>query len=134
MQITYTPEGAEPRTWDFEPKKLMSPEAEAIERHTGWTFDEFAGNFLKGSTLAKHAVLFVMLKRSAPQLKWDDVQFALGEVEVGFSPTEQDQLKEALEAKAAREGLDEKEQNALEAVQAVIAAREPLDPKDETTD
>jgi hypothetical protein len=88
MKFTYTPEGAQPRSWDYNPLRLMSPEAEAIERHTGMTFAEWESKVTAGSMLAIHGLLFVMLKRTHPTLKWDEVQFCLDEVD--FEPDEEE--------------------------------------------
>ena len=49
--------------------RLLSPEAEAIERHTGWTFEEWQAQLGRGSMLAHHGLLFVLLKRSRPTLR-----------------------------------------------------------------
>jgi len=122
VKIIYTPEGCEPREWDFEPKRLLNVEAELIEDVTGWTFDEFGANFLKGSTKARHAALWVMLKRETPTLKYAQVQFSLGELDVEFTAQERLLFRAALEAKAASEGLDEKEQKALDGLIELEAA------------
>lgn len=88
MQFVYKPEGAVPKKWDFDPSKLMSPEAEAIERHTKMTYGEWADAVDRGSILALHGLLFVMLKREQPTLKWDEVQFSISEVGLEFSDEE----------------------------------------------
>lgn len=133
MRLIYAPEGAEPQSWDFEPRKIMSPEAELIERHTGWTFDEFGQQFLKGSTLARHALLYVMLKRKTPGLRFDDVQFAMGEVDVVFGDDEMRAFRAALEEKRDSVGLDEKEQAALDALLESLSPEEaaPFEKQDE---
>ena len=105
MIITYQPEGAQPTTWDFKPQKLLNAEAEAIERHTGWTFDEFQDRLMKGSVLAMRALLFVMLKRGDPTLKWDAVQFALGDVKLDMDDAEAQQVLAELQTRQ-RDGED----------------------------
>lgn len=120
MRLIYSPEGAEPQSWDFEPRKIMNPEAELIERYTGWTFEEFGQQFLKGSTLARHALLYVMLKRKTPGLRFEEVQFAMGEVDVVFGDEEMRAFRAALEEKRDSVGLDDKEQAALDELVAVM--------------
>lgn len=76
MKVTYRPEGAEPREWTGVKRgKIMSPEAELIERHTGWRFGQWWDELFADSMLAAHALLYVLLKRSTPTIKWEDVQF-----------------------------------------------------------
>ena len=48
MYFVYKPEGVEPTRWKFEPSKLMSPEVEAIEDHTGMAFKQWFEAFEQG--------------------------------------------------------------------------------------
>ena len=82
MKFIYKPEGADPRSWDFDPSKMLSAEMIAIERLTGFTWEEWIDACSRGSMLAVHALLYVLLKRSAPQLKPDEVQFTLDEIDM----------------------------------------------------
>ena len=81
-KFVYSPEGAEPRSWEFDPTKLMSPECMAIEKLTGLTYAEWLGAVERGSMGAIHALLFVLMKRDNPTLEADQVQFSLSEVEM----------------------------------------------------
>lgn len=134
MQLVYAPEGAEAQRWDFDPNKIMNVEAEAIERETGWTFAEFGQQFLKGSTTARHALLWIMLKRKTPGLKYAEVQFAMSEVDVVFSDDELVSVVEALRRKAAESGLDDKEQAALETMEAMMPEVAPALPFEPVAD
>lgn len=92
MEIVYAPEGVEPRTWQFTPRKLMSAEAEAIEIVGGdlWEdFDTFGRLFNKGNRRALRAALWVLLRREDPGLRFDslsvgamDIHCRLGEDEL----------------------------------------------------
>lgn len=86
MKFVYTPEGLEPREWEFEPAKLMSPECIAIEKLTGLTFAEWADAAKRGSVQATHAYLWVLLKRDEPTLTPKQVQFSPSEVD--FQPSD----------------------------------------------
>jgi len=101
MIIYYTPEDGPPREFEFLPSRLISPEAEAIEkvgRGGDWdTFEEFGQKFLKGSIRAYRAALWVMLKRENPTLRFSDLVFRVGEVSVDYSKTELIKIREALE-------------------------------------
>lgn len=101
MLFVYQPEGAARTAWEFEPNKLMSPEAEAIERHTGMTYNEWTQAVTKGSMLALHGLLYVMLKRKEPTLKWDSVQFCLDDVDFELDDTETADAIAKLEAEPA---------------------------------
>lgn len=110
MQFVYTPEGADPKSWDFDPMKLLSPEAEAIERHTKMTYTDWLDRVSEGSMLALHGLLYVLLKRSDPTLKWEQVQFSLGEVTFELDDDEVHEAAAKLEARfAAGEDLSETE-------------------------
>ena len=109
-QFIYKPEGVEPKSWDFDPSKLMNPEAEAIERHTGMTFVEWVQSLGKSSMLALHGLLFVFLKREIPTLKWDDVQFSISEVDLEMSDEESAEALAQIEVRMANgESLSEEE-------------------------
>jgi hypothetical protein len=109
MQFVYAPEGADPRKWDFDPAKLMSPEIEVIERNTGMPYLEWVEQVGRGSVSAIHGLLFVLLKREAPTLKWGDVQFCMADVAWEYSDDETRAIVKTLEEKAAGDGLDENE-------------------------
>lgn len=99
MQFVYKPTGAPEQRWDFNPDKLMSPEAEAIERLTGTTFGKWVEDIKAGSMLALRAYLWVMLKRKEPTLKADQVQFSFSEVDLEPSRDELETAREELQAK-----------------------------------
>lgn len=113
MLFVYKPEGATPRKWDFNPQKLMSPEVEVIERFTGLSFSHWIEAVGEGSFTAIHGLLFVLLKRQAPTLKWDEVQFCMDDIDFELEPHEKAQLRKELEAKAADKGLSPDEENTL---------------------
>lgn len=95
MYLVYQPEGTdEPKRWPYNPRKLMSAEREAIERRCGMTFAEFTQAVLKGSSLARRALLWVLLKREHPTMKFDDVEFAWDELKLEYSKQEYGQMIE----------------------------------------
>ena len=95
MFLVYQPEGSdEPKRWPYNPRKLMTAEREAIERRCDMTFAEFTQAVLKGSSLARRALLWVMLKREHPTMKFDDVEFAWDELKLEYSKGEYDQMIE----------------------------------------
>ncbi len=134
MKFVYKPEGAAPQAWDFDPTKLMSPEVEVIERHTGFTFMEWVEALGRGSFGAFHGLLFVMLKRSRPTLKWDEVQFCMADVGWDLDVDDMREQIGNLEDKAKTPaGLLDNEADLLESLRKQLAEAEgegavPLEP------
>lgn len=89
MYLVYKPEGSEePQRWKYNPRKLMTPEREDIERRTGYDFAEFTTRVLKGNSLCRRALLYVFLKRDHPRTRYEDVQFAWDELTLEHSKGE----------------------------------------------
>jgi hypothetical protein len=118
MQFRYTPEGADTMVFEYDPKKLLSPEAEKVETLTGWSYAEFGQQLLTGSMKAYHALLYVFLKRSDPTLKYDQVVFSFGEIDLAFDDQETELMIEELQRHAAEEGLDDDTQAVLDGLLA----------------
>lgn len=75
-KITFTPEGVEPKSWEFTFGRIMSPERAVIEKMAGgMSWDEVQQAFWKNSTAVVHAVLYVLLKREKPDLRPIEVEF-----------------------------------------------------------
>lgn len=129
MKFVYKPEGAEPRSWDFDPAKLMSPEAEAIERLTGMTYGEWGDAVTRGSITALHGLLYVMLKRGNPTLTYDQVEFCLEDIDFEVEDVEAEEIRVALEQRTeAGETLDTGDAALLEQLQSAQAEAAPKDP------
>ena len=118
MFFVYKPEGAQERRWEFEPTKLMSPEAEAIERNTGMTYQQWTQAVRDGSMLALHGLLYVMLKRTEPTLKWESVQFCLDSVDFELDDDETAEAIANLETAATQRPLTPAEEALLENLKA----------------
>lgn len=112
MKISYTPEGGERREWTYKPNKMLSIDAEAIERVTGWTFQEFGEKFMAGSALAQHALLWILLRKDNRGLKFSEVRFAMDEFDMDFDAEERAAMREVLENDGAE--LDDDERAQLE--------------------
>lgn len=114
MKFTYTPEGAEPRVFDYQPGKLLSPEAEKIEDLTGWSYAEFGQHLMTSSMKAFHALLYIFLKRSNPTLKYDQVIFSFDEVDIAYDQAEAHLMIRGLREAKAKEGIDSDSQVVLD--------------------
>lgn len=120
MKFTYTPEGAEPEVWPFKPNKLMSPEAEAIERVTGMSFGVWREAIFEESMLAIRALLWIMLKRQNPTLSFDDVQFCIDDVSIDLDDDDKAEAKAMLLEKATRGPLTDEEAEQLEQLADIV--------------
>ncbi|MEU4214042.1 hypothetical protein [Actinoplanes sp. NPDC026623] len=83
MLLNYHPAGQDEATvYEFKLEHLRSKEIEAIEKRTGGMAfgSEFREALLKGSALARRALLWTFERRQHPFRKFDDVDFADGEV------------------------------------------------------
>lgn len=129
MKFVYKPQGAEPRSWDFDPAKLMSPEAEAIERLTGMTYGEWGEAVTRGSMTALHGLLYVMLKRGTPTLTYEQVEFCLDDIDFEVEDDEAEEIRLALEQRTdAGETLDESDLALLTQLRSEQADVAPKDP------
>lgn len=107
MFLVYKPEGSEePKRWKYQPKKLMSPERELLEKLTGKNFTEFTVDVQKGNSRCRRALLFIYLKREHPTLKFDDVDFAWDELTLEHSKGELQLMREQLPDSVSPEQLD----------------------------
>lgn len=114
MKLIWLPEGQEQREWDFEPAKLLTPEAEALEAAGGdmWdTFERFGELFLRGNLRARRVTLWIMRRRTERGLKLHDVVVRPNEIIVTYSDAELAALREfvteALDGDAAPEEIAE---------------------------
>lgn len=73
--LTYTPNGADPKVFDFRFRKLVLGECDEIEKRSGLVgIDAVEEAFMKKGSAVVLATLFVLLKRSNPTLKFDSLQ------------------------------------------------------------
>jgi hypothetical protein len=120
-KFVYQPEGAEPREWDWEPLKMSSKDAELVESKTGMLFADWVDAVPRGSMLALHALLFVLLRKDSPGLQWDQVEFSLGETGWRLGDEELVGRVVALSRKAQTEQLTEDEGAVLDAYRGSLS-------------
>ncbi|NEB04506.1 hypothetical protein [Streptomyces sp. SID13726] len=97
MYLVYQPEGSEePKRFKYNPRKLMSPEREMLERKTDRDFSDFTSAVLSGNSLCRRALLYMFLKREHPGIRWDDVDFAWDELKLEYSKQELLKMREAV--------------------------------------
>lgn len=80
--------GDEEHTFDW--KKLLNAEAMAIEKATKVTFNQFLVGLVGGHAASLTAALWIMRKRSDPKLRFEDVVFSMGDLQL-IDPDEDDE-------------------------------------------
>lgn len=98
MELIYAPEGQAEQRWPVDLGRLRVAECEAIERRTGMTYGvEFKERLLAGSTSARRALLWTLLRREHHTMPYADVDFADGELTLTFDLDELRAIREALD-------------------------------------
>lgn len=87
-KVIYTPKDGERHEWDFDPRKLLTPERIALEKATQMSWGDFKAAIARDNTVAWQALLWVLLKRSDGPLRLEDVSFCDEEIEVSISDSE----------------------------------------------
>lgn len=130
-RLTYTPEGADPKVWDFEFGRIKFGERAAIEKLTGLGWSGVQRGFWSNHGEVVHALLWVLLKRDIPTLRATEVDFMDDEIEIDLND---DEAKEAFDKLSAQPELDDDEAEAFAELQVRFAAQpeaEESDPKED---
>lgn len=107
MFLVYTPgEGDDEHRWQYQPRKLMSVEREAIERATDRNFTQFTADVLAGNSRCRRALLWTFLRRDHRSLRLEDVDFAWDELKLEYSRQELQQMRAQLADRFAGADLD----------------------------
>lgn len=127
-RLTYTPEGADPKTWDFTFGRILSPERIAIEKATGLGWAEVQRGFWSNRGDVIHGFLWAFLKRDIPTLRADEVLFFDDEIEVDVTD---DEAREARDILRQKPSLTDEEAEALGEFERRLAGVEDSDPKED---
>lgn len=95
MFLIYTPDGEEEQRLLYKPRRMMSAEREVLERRTGRDFSDFTTAVLSGNSLCRRALLWVLLKRTHPTLRFEDVDFAWDDLRLEYSKQEYQAMRDA---------------------------------------
>lgn len=131
MKLTYTPEGSDkPQTWRYEPDKMLSSEAIAIEKVTGWEYEDFGSHLVQRSVLARKALLWVLLKRAEPTLRFDQIDPPVSAIELEYDLDELTAIRAQVEK--SKQWTEEELLEALELLDSEIVKAEAVEdaPKD----
>lgn len=89
MIVTYTPEGGQEQRWQFDPRAVKARQAEDIERRYGNGWAAWVNSVRDGSAAARRVLLWHLLRRDHPALRFDDTpDFAMGELLVELDTAE----------------------------------------------
>jgi len=127
-RLTYTPEGADPKVWDFSFGRLLSPERLAIEKLTGLGWQDVQRGFFNNQGAVVHALLFVLLKRDIPALRAEELVFC--DDEIGLDLTD-DEAVDAVKELKAKHTLTEAETEGLAELEKRLSASEDDGPKED---
>ena len=92
MRLSWQPEGAEPREFEFTPRRLRTVEVEDIEAVGGvmWEdFDRFRELLGRGNRRALRAALWVLRRRDEKDLRFDQLDLSAGEVKLDYWGTDE---------------------------------------------
>jgi hypothetical protein len=112
--ITYSPQDGEARAWDLKKVRILSSEAEAVERATDLTYAQVKDQLSKGSARALRAVGWVLAKREAPTLRYGQFDPPEDELDIDFDAEERALLRE--EAESNPDLTDAQREQLLEAL------------------
>ncbi|MEU6279509.1 hypothetical protein [Streptomyces sp. NPDC047028] len=96
MYLVYKPDGGEAQRFPYKPQKLMSAEREALERRSRMDFADFTKGVLNGNAVCRRALLWVLLKREHPVLKYEDVDFSWDELRLEYSKQEYELMRDQI--------------------------------------
>lgn len=103
MNVTFTEPDGTVRTWEkLRVGKMMSPEAEAIEKVTGMTFTEWGQALMNGSTVCGRALVWVLKKRDLAgaereKFRFRDVVYPIDSLLISLDEEEREKVRERLE-------------------------------------
>jgi hypothetical protein len=124
VKITYAPRDGEQREWVWKPAEMESHEAELIEDAMDLPYMSCVSKFLAGSTRARRALLWVLLRRDHPALQFDQVRFRLDEVASEFDEEELARIRDHMDDDGDGDPLDDA---AREALRETLAEKDAAD-------
>jgi hypothetical protein len=117
MILRYTPLDGAPRTWDLSTVRFLTSEAETVERTTALEWSQIIHRstlVVRKSPTALRALLWVLLKRDQPTLRYSAVDPAVGEVEVKLGADDAAELRAEAEQRLTEgKGTEEEFEEAM---------------------
>lgn len=128
MKFVYSPEGEPVQSWTYNPRKVRASEAEMLERRVNMPWDQFNQQLAQGSVLCRRALLWHFLTKTHPTLKFEDVDFAIGELTLKYDRSEYALIRKNVEETTLPAGTPEEAREAVLA-QLDVAAQDAEDPE-----
>lgn len=123
MILTYSPEGEDAMKWNIRFKDFRRSDADEIQKLSGMKFGPFQDAVSVGGDASALAVLvFVMLRKTHPVLRFQDFDPRLGDMDLSFDADELAQVREKLVADGA-------DPDTLARLDEAMADAEPALPK-----
>lgn len=124
MIVTYVPDDGDKLEFTFKPRRLLTTEAEAIEKITGGTYAEFVDALTEGSITARRALLWSLRKRNGePEIRFRDVDFPIDALEIELDDEEKEQIRQVIRDDATL--TDEDREAALAELGPEVATPDP---------
>ena len=89
MDVTYKPEDGSVQRWSFNSGRVRTGEAEQIEARAGMRYEEWVLGVQSGSARARRVLLWHLLRRDHPKLRFEDTpDFYVDELVVEYDVVE----------------------------------------------
>lgn len=88
MHVVYAPEDGDKREWDVKLYRVLTSEAEALEKVTGLDLALFSPRLMGGNPTAKRGLLWLLLRREDPSTRYANVDFPVGDLTVEMDDEE----------------------------------------------
>lgn len=128
MFVTYKPEDpadGDCQEWTFTPGRIRASEAQILEREFGENWDNFAAGVQSGNMKARRVLLWHLLRRAHPLMKFADVpDFFTSELTVEFEVSELAPLLEKIAKATLPDAQKEQTVAALELAMSEAMERE----------
>lgn len=125
MKLTFRPQNGDEQSWTIDLDQFRVAEREECERRSGLDWGPFKAALVRDKTSAIRALLFVLIRRTHPTYRWDDVDFCDDEVQVETTIADLEKGRAQIEATANLSTKDKAE--LLESVDQMIAEKVALD-------
>ena len=98
--------------WEFKPDRLLTSEAEALEKVTGLSFTDWVNGLMSNQATACRGLVWILRKRTEPTLRYGAVDFPMGDLSIDFDAEEKSLMRDQILASNAL--TDEERTQALE--------------------
>jgi hypothetical protein len=113
VKLVYRPEDGQEQSWVYKPGKVRAAQAEQLERRVGLSWDEFNRQLANGSVQCRRALLWHFQRQDHPTLRFEDVDFAVGELRMEFDREEIGQIRAEIAKAKLPDGIPEATRKAV---------------------